>query len=296
MINSFAIIAERVLLKLNKYHKCSAPQLFILGLPRSGTTLIYQYIVHRLNVAYFTHGVGKYPCAPCVVTFVQNKLFGRYQSDFKSSYGKMSGPVSPREAGGFWIRFFAINNYVTFDDQSEKDIDLLRNTIACIQKIFGEAPFVNKNVKHLLRIEALGEIFPNSKFLIVERNISDGAISLLRGRYDNLSDPKEWFSVRPPNYETLKNLSIVNQIANQSIYLKQKIEKDLANIQSKRVIRIHYEDFCTNPEELIHNVKFAINATETRNHIQRRFKISHNYPQNQEESDLINLVGNFRNE
>ncbi len=32
-----------------------APRLFILGLPRSGTTLVSQYIVHRLKVAYLTN-------------------------------------------------------------------------------------------------------------------------------------------------------------------------------------------------------------------------------------------------
>jgi hypothetical protein len=35
----------------------SAPRLFILGLPRWGTTLVYQYIVHRLKVALLTNGV-----------------------------------------------------------------------------------------------------------------------------------------------------------------------------------------------------------------------------------------------
>lgn len=295
-VNSYAILAERLLLV--KRYQCLAPQLFVMGLPRSGTTLIYQYIVHRLNVSYFTHGVGKFPYAACIATFIQHKLYGQYRSVFKSNYGKESGavPVAPREAGGLWCRFFDANNYVEVDDLAEKDIYLLKNTIACVQNIFGGIPFVNKNVKHLLRIGALGKIFPNSRFLIVERDISDVAISILRGRYKNLSDPTQWWSVRPPNYKKLKDLPIAEQIDNQCSSLKQKMEYDLSKLLSEKVIRIRYEDFCNNPDGFIRKIMFSINATETNNSTRQCFKISHGYPQNQEESNLIDLVSKHRNE
>lgn len=296
MIKSYGAFAERLLLR--RHYQCTAPQLFIMGLPRTGTTLIYQYIAHRLNVSYFTYGVGKFPYAPCITSFIQHKLYGQYQSVFKSNYGKDSGAVAvaPREAGGLWCRFFDINNYVKVGDLTEKDIYLLQNIIACIQNIFGGIPFVNKNVKHLLRIGALGNLFPNSKFLIVERDIADVAISILRGRYKNLSDPTQWWSVRPPDYKKLKDLPIDEQIANQCTSLKQKMEKDLSKLPSGKIMRIHYEDFCNNPEGLIHKIMFSINATETKNPTQQCFKISHGYPQNQEECNLIELVGKLKNE
>ena len=251
-LTSYTTIVERCLMK--KRYQCTAPQLFIMGLPRSGTTLIYQYIVHRLHVAYFTNGVGRFPSAPCITTFLQHKVYGQYISDFQSNYGKVLGPVAPREAGGFWCRFFDIDNYMAFDDLSEHDVCILKNTIACVQHIFERKPFINKNVKHLLRIDALSKIFPNSQFLIVKRDIADVAISLLRGRYKNLSDPRQWWSVRPPDYEKLKNFPIVEQIFYQCISLKQKMEQDISNLPKKRIIRIHYKNFCDNPEDLIHIV------------------------------------------
>ena len=291
-IKSYAMLGERLLLK--KRHQCSAPQLFIMGLPRSGTTLAYQYIAHRLNVSYFTYGVGNFPHAPCLITFIQHKIHGQYQSNFESNYGKESGlisPVAPREAGGWWCRFFHLNNYVTVDDLTEKDIHVLQNTIACIQNVFGGTPFVNKNVKHLLRIGILGKIFPNSRFLIVERDIPDVAMSILRARYKNLSDATQWWSVRPPNYKKLKDLPIAEQITNQCTSLKQKMESDLSKLPHDRVMRIHYEYFCNNPEGFIRKIAFFINATITKNPAQQRFKVSHGHPQNHEESKLIELVG-----
>lgn len=287
-INSYAIFIERLLMK--KKYQCIAPQLFIMGLPRTGTTLIYQYIIHRLHVSYFTNGVGIFPVSPCITTFIQRKVYGQYQSDFRSNYGKVLGTVAPREAGGFWCRFFDINSYVSFDDLTEKDVYLLRNTIACIQNIFGGVPFVNKNVKHLLRIGALSKIFPNSQFLIVERDMADVAISVLRGRYKNLSDPRQWWSVRPPNYEKLKNLPIVDQVFYQCVSLKEKMEEDISSLSGKRIIRIHYEKFSDNPEELIRKLIVSLNATETGNPPQSHFEISHNEVQNEEERRLIGLL------
>lgn len=293
-LNSYARFIELLLMK--KRYQCASPQLFIMGLPRSGTTLIYQYIVHRLQVSYFTNGVGQLPNASCITTFLQHKIYRQYIFDFKSNYGKVIGPVSPREAGAFWCRFFDINNYTLIDDLSDNDIYILKNTIACVQKIFFGAPFVNKNVKHLLRIGALNKIFPNSQFLIVERDIEDTAISVLRGRYKNLSDPQQWWSVKPPNYETLKNLSVVEQVYYQCRDLKQKMEQDLLTITKNRIIRVNYKDFCNNPEELIQNLAITLNTIETRNPPRSHFKISHDKGQTEEEKKLVQLIRGHANE
>ena len=288
---TFATLGERLL--LSKHHECSAPQLFILGLPRSGTTLIYQYIAHRLNVSYFTFGVGKHPYAPCITTLAQRKLHGHYSSSFESHYGKdaLGNAVAPREAGVWWNRFFDKDNYVELDNLEKKQIRQIRNTIACVQNIFGGMPFINKNVKHLLRIEALGQIFPNSKFLIVERDIEDVAISILRGRHENLLDASQWWSVRPPDYAELVGLPVEKQIARQCISLKQKMEVDLSKLPNERVIRIQYKDFCNAPEDLVRKIISAIDTSETGNPKQPLFKISRSCPQTQEEIALIELIG-----
>jgi len=285
IIKNYGTVAERFLLK--RQYQCKAPQLFIVGLPRTGTTLIYQYIVHRLNVSYFTYGVGRYPYAPCITSFIQHKSHGQYKSTFESNYGRDSSvaAVAPREAGEWWCRFFDIDNYMKVGDVSDTNIHLLQNTVACIQTIFGGTPFINKNVKHLLRIEAMSRIFPNSKFLVVERGMGEVAISILRGRYKNLSDPSQWWSVRPPNYMKLRNLSINEQIANQCISLRQKMEIDLSHLPPDRVLRVHYEDFCKNPEGFIRKIISSLNATMP------CFEMSREYPANQEESDLKELVG-----
>ena len=272
------------------------PQLFILGLPRSGTTLIYQYIVHRLKIAYFTNGVGQYPRAPIFITYWQKRRYGDYSSDFQSNYGKVTGPLSPREAGGFWGRFFDMEAYSCYEDVSLANKILLQRTIAAIQKMYGDVAFVNKNVKHMLRLDALQKIFPNSIFLIVERDLKDVGLSLLRGRYKVLSDPTAWWSVRPSGYEHIKQLSIPNQIAQQVLSLEQQMEYDLANITPARIFHIHYDSFCQNPESLIDQLHPALAEPAYHNAPVAYFPFSYHQSQNKEEEHLIRLLSNREHE
>lgn len=275
---------------LHKEFESTWPQIFILGLPRSGTTLLYQYIVHRFEVAYFTNGVGTYPLSPCLITWLQHKLYGNYKSDFESNYGKVKGSVAPREAGVFWGRFFDLEEYTCYEDLTPEEIHKLRNIIYCIQWIFGGVPFINKNVKHMLRINALSKIFSNSYFLIVERNLKDVALSMIRGRYKNVTNPNEWWSVRPPNYKALKDLSIAEQVGYQLIALQKKMEADFSKISSERILYVQYEKFCDNPDILVEKMKSMFEPVIFRNGPVEYFEKYTNEPQTLEEKKLIGLI------
>lgn len=226
-------------------------QLFIVGLPRSGATLIYQYIVHRLHVAYFTNGAGNNPLYPLLTTAIQKFFRKPYKSDFKSNYGRISGPMAPREAGKIWGRFFLPDKFQQGKDISEAQKNRLYKTVVVIQELFGGATFVNKNVRNSLHMEALADIFPYSKFLIVERDIMDIGISILRARKLTHGDYNLWFSVRPRNYESIKNLSIPEQIYHQIKDIRECIKESANKIGSIRVKKINYENFCEKPEIVI---------------------------------------------
>lgn len=281
---------EKVYLK--KANPSQAPQVFILGLPRSGTTLVYQYIVHRLHVAYLTNGTGYYFLSPCLITCWQRKKYGEYKSDFHSHYGKVAGPVSPREGGAFWGRFFDIDQYTSITNVDDKKKKALLASIYCIQHLFDDKPFVNKNVKHMLRLDALSRIFPHSRFIVVERDMKDVALSVLRGRYKNLENPADWWSVKPENYARLKSLPVAEQIAHQLFSLKKKMEDDFTSIPSNRIIRVQYETFCNNPELLIEQLKKKVPDLEDKNFPEDSFVTSSNEPETAEEVQLVQLVNN----
>jgi hypothetical protein len=244
-------------------------------------------------MAYFTNLAGHYYLSPCLVTYLQQRSLDRYYSDFKSQYGKVRGPLAPREAGAFWGRFFGFEDYLRYQDISLEDVQTLQDSISCIQQLFGNVPFVNKNVKHMLRIDLLNNIFPDPVFLLVDRKLPQIALSMIRARYSELEDPKQWWSVKPPNYTELKHLSIGEQIANQLISLKKKMIADLSMLPPRRVMRIQYENFCQNPEEIINQLKEILGKTTYRNAPVTNFEPSIKLPQTDEEYLLINLVKQY---
>ena len=199
-------------------------------------------------------------------------LFPPYRSDFVSRYGKVTGRMAPREAGNFWLRFFHLDDYTDENQVSAEQADLLQKTIRCVQDIFGNAPFVNKNVKHLLRIGALAHVFPDSYFIVVEREFADIGLSILEARRKVARDPSDWWSVRPPAYERLKELPIVDQIAGQVFGLNEKMAADLDLLAPERVLRAVYQDFCGNPEGMVARIKDICPSTAYKNEKVDRFQ------------------------
>jgi hypothetical protein len=261
--HALAAVAERALLARD--WQARAPQLFIVGLPRSGTTLVYQYVVHRLRVAYFTNGVGSFHRAPCLATWWQHRRHGEYRSDFASRYGKVEGPLAPREAGAFWNRFFPVDDRVPPDWLAPPRARLLRNTVACTQRAFGDAPFVNKNVKHLLRLGALARVFPSGHFLVVERDHEDVACSVLRARRELGVDARRWWSVLPRDHAALARLAPEERVAAQVRSLAAELDEELARLPKGRVHRIDYASFCAAPESCIALLRAALGEIADRN-------------------------------
>ncbi len=282
--------AERALVARSR--PFAAPRLFILGLPRSGTTLVYQYIVHRLKVAYLTNGVGRFPYAPCLTTWFQTRTHRRYRSDFASSFGRVYGAMAPREAGGFWGRYFDPHRYQSPADIPAEAADELRRTVACIQGIHGGRPFVNKNVRHMQRIGALDAIFDGAFFLVVSRSLADVALSLLRARYQVQDDPSAWWSVRPPDdeFEALRALPPAGQVAGQIRSLGARLETDLGRLPEERVLRLEYQHFCAAPDSVVDLLTPALGRLQPSNPLVPVFQMPRRRPRNAEEEELLAMV------
>lgn len=228
----------------------ASPQIFITGLPRSGTTLASQYAVHRFSLAYFTRAAGDRPWAACTLTRWQRLLYRRYASDFASRMGKSRGPVAPREAGAFWGMHFGYHDYIAPGDVGAAARETVRRTVWRVQNHAHDAPFVNKNVKHLLRLAALLSLFPRAAFVIVERDLEEIALSLLDVRRELSPSLGQWFSLHPPSYPELTGAPPLEQIARQVVDVSARMEEDLAAIPQSRVARLPYMEFCREPEIL----------------------------------------------
>jgi hypothetical protein len=148
------------------------------------------------------------------------------------------------------MRFFPRDAYVGADALPIEAAERLRRTVAATQRLFGGLPFVNKNVKHLLRIPALAQVFPHARFLVVRRDARDVALSIWRARHKQQADPRAWWSVRPPEYAALRERPVAEQVVGQIVGLRDRMQRDLASLAPERVTWLDYDAFCARPESL----------------------------------------------
>lgn len=223
---------------------------FILGPPRSGTTLIYQAMVHCFPVSYvtnFTETFGLQHCPIVAAKLAQLLNLTEHRGhEFESYYGRTQGMGGPHEGGGLWNRWFPASTHYT--GRGHLTLDQRRavyQVVAGVERAF-DAPFVSKNVKHSVRIQALVEIFPAALFIQSRRSPLAVAQSILLAREGPFSD-RRWIGVMPRNIQQIMGKDVLDEVCEQVYYTEQDIAADRDAVGSDRFLTVCYERFCKEP-------------------------------------------------
>jgi Ca2+-binding EF-hand superfamily protein len=85
--------------------------------------------------------------------------------------------------------------------------------------------------------------------------------SILLAREKYYSDRNTWWSVKPKEYQILKDKDYFHQIAGQVFYTDKAIRESFEKIPLKNKIEVSYEDFCQYPQETYKKIvhKYAQN-------------------------------------
>lgn len=229
--------------------------LFITGLPRVGSTLVYQALVRRFATAFICNAAAATPRAPAVVTWLLSRTRAITPPDrYLNHYGNTAGWSGPSQGREIWGRWFPLNQtYVAAGGCSPPAMREMRGTVSRIEHAF-RSPFVNKSQGHAVRILPLCEAFPRAVFVRVRRNVVDVATSVLVGRRECFRDDRVWFSAKPSNYESLRALDPVGQIVGQLRGLEADMARDFSQVGPERVIDVDYDSFCRSPREALDRV------------------------------------------
>ena len=76
--------------------------IFIVGAPRSGTTLVSQVLAFAFDLGYINNISATYWNAPAFGVLYGNKLVKRREFSGKSDYGRTAHLSEPHEFGAFW--------------------------------------------------------------------------------------------------------------------------------------------------------------------------------------------------
>jgi len=226
------------------------PVFFIVGAPRSGTTVLLQTIINHFSVAYINNFIAKFWKAPVIGSiFFKSISDSQPELAYHSKGGFTSDIYGPHEFGYFWRRFFPYGESHELKKEVHKNIDVqtLNREISGLE-IHLEKPLIFKNPAALsLQIDFLSKYIPNSYFIYIKRKPFYIAQSLLLKRIDKFKNPDIWYSVKPSNYKQLIQKPPVEQVSGQVFYTIRKIEEDLSEISDERVFQLNYEEFCENP-------------------------------------------------
>lgn len=218
---------------------------FIIGLPRSGTTLLYQIVTDLFDVIYFDNLVNIGRENICFSLRLSEIIFkNRPHHSYSSSYGNTysDGLHAPSETGLIWYKWFPKNvSEVTPEmvpDKKKKQLKLLFSSIMNRT----DKPLVIKNLYTIQRMKVLKEIFPEAKYIYIRRDPFFIAQSIYLARKKNLMNiDSEWWSVPYPGYESVLGLPAEKQIANQVFELEQMIQNELKDINRDNVFELNYE-------------------------------------------------------
>jgi len=242
-----------------KYTRTRFPVVLIMGLPRSGTTLFFQWLAESKHWGYPSNIVSRFYGAPYIGARVQqillendykNEITGFQKTDpYFSSLGKTKGAAAPHEFWYFWRRFFPLcedADIVSPETLEKVDTARLNAELATLEAAL-EKPLAMKAMLLNWHIPFLDKAFEKVLFVHVKRDPIYVMQSILEGRQKNFGSKEQWYAFKPPEYRWLKDLDPVFQVAGQVHFILQAVEAGLAQVPESRKLEVDYVPFCENP-------------------------------------------------
>lgn len=235
------------------------PVLFIIGAPRSGSTLLYQVLVDRYRVGYLCNLHSLFYGCPSFVEVLLRCTRNKSLSDYRSLHGKTKGAYAPSECGRFWYRFFRVKpTYVSLADADPSKMQDFSRCVSLLLRAFG-GPLIFKNLFCSLRLFPIATYLPNSYFIVIHRDWVDNGESILKGREKTYGNVQRWWSTEPPNLSKLLQLPPEEQVIEQIVSIHEEIERARASIGDNRFIDISYEELCQDVHKTIQDLGCELN-------------------------------------
>jgi hypothetical protein len=218
---------------------------FILGPPRSGTTLLYELLVRRYEFAFISNLAHRLYRTPVAASLLGRRVIRSWSGSFESRHGHIAGWGAPSEGGWVWNRWFPEEHYLDAAAADGLPVETIRRTVHAIAAVLA-APFLNKNVMHSVHMELLDHLFPDCRFLRVSRDPRDNARSILRARASGGGPTAAdgWWSVRPPHCEHLFRADAATQAVAQVVEVQRCINRNASVLGSHRLLDVPYAELC----------------------------------------------------
>lgn len=263
-IEDYLLLANRELSKIAEH--CSVPGdtpklpvVFVVGLQRSGTTLMMQLLSESFLFTYPNNLVARFWEAPFIGVIVSKSLQEKFKNQkdgsFASDYGVSSNMFGPHEFGYFWTKWFGFDPIHQLSEEQLNCIDVkgLKRSLFLMEH-YGQLPLLFKVVPLGLNLDFIAHHFKKALFIYVKRDPLYVAQSTYLGRINRYGDENVWWSLKPQEFFELVKSGPIDQITGQVFYSQERIEKCLDMVPPSRQITIEYESLCKKPIEAIESL------------------------------------------
>lgn len=245
-------IEKKILLKrksdLGRLHP-----IFIVGAPRTGSTLLSELLISTYRTSYISNLCALLYRSPVLATKLTKSLGPVHTFSGISKYGYIQGLSAPSEAGVLFKHWFG-------DDKGIKQAKprllfphVVRTAVDSMCCLMG-GPLIAKNLYNSMRLRRINQIFPNAIYIYIKRDVLYTAQSIILARRKLFKNDGGWFSVKPQNYETLLELGPFEQVIYQIRSIENYIKKVLYDGHIKNVIEIWYEDMCSDWQRVLKKI------------------------------------------
>jgi len=221
----------------------SPKTIFIVGAPRTGSTLLFQVMISTFGLPYFSNMTNElYPKNPVIGLAAQQGLQVRVKTE--SSYGKTIGELQPSEGSAILSEWFG-GGHPSQDKSFEIKIGReyhFRQTLAAAEHLYNGAPLIIKNAWNCFRLSYLAEALPEARFIWIRRDIAAAAASDLNARISTKQSPFAWNSATPSNVSEIKCLPPFEQVIENQYEFNEAITASLHKLGGSRKLEVWYED------------------------------------------------------
>lgn len=236
---------ENIMFRLDPKGSLPPSPIFIIGAPRTGSTILYQVLSNSYQISY----VDNFSCA-----WHRNLRFGLWLSykkygdsphnNFTAVHGSTLrfGGHAPSECGQFWYRWLSKErHFIDHKEVTSKMVADIRKEVMGISQYL-KRPVLFKNLNAGQRLRLIKRTFPNAKIIYIRRDPRFVVRSILRARQKVGVRSDQWWSIKPPNFTELITLTEHQMCAAQVYYIERQIDQDLALFPDENIRTIHYQN------------------------------------------------------
>jgi hypothetical protein len=162
--------------------------IFLIGLPRSGTTILQDIICTHPSVAYITNVMQAFQNSVCAAEDLRKRIKLDFDGQRYLGDGVNVKAGSPNEGMIFFADWFRLDLYSLdyverqIEDFSDEEIKAIRETIKKIMWSFGGQAdrFFNKNPAIIPHVLLLKDMFPGAKIVHIIRDARMCAKSMVK--------------------------------------------------------------------------------------------------------------------